>query len=324
MVNKVVVLVLSGMFLVSTARSQSDCEPISFVWEHPSSSEAPVKVKCSDSTRDFVWSIGTEPHDWELPESTLASMPLAVRYETFYQLSLSRGTFAGLVEEAKQTLELSDVDVFLVLVDLVRELPYLQTFGGEQSPESTLALGRGDCSDKSLLLATLLGELGIETLLVLDDVNEHAFLAFPAEEEGVHFVVETTNPKALIFEEQRLSEGQTVVPLSPNETSLESQYDLLNLVLRWQAESVADHGPWYIYSNCEIRQRLLQMASLEARRDSVMHQIESVEQEIGVLQRQLDHWIEKHNAQVAAYNLLTEEIDDIIQSLNEWNESSED
>ena len=110
MVKKVVVLVLSGMFLVSTARSQSDCEPISFVWEHPSSSKAPVKVKCSDSTRDFVWSIGTEPHDWELPESTLASMPLAVRYETFYQLSLSRGTFAGLVEEAKQTLELSDVE----------------------------------------------------------------------------------------------------------------------------------------------------------------------------------------------------------------------
>ena len=183
MVKKVVVLVLSGMFLVSTARSQSDCEPISFVWEHPSSSKAPVKVKCSGSTRDFVWSIGTEPYDWELPESTLASMPLAVRYETFYQLSLSRGTFAGLVEEARQTLELSDVDVFLVLVDFVRELPYLQTFGGEQSPESTLALGRGDCSDKSLLLATLLGELGIETLLVLDDVNEHAFLAFPAEEE---------------------------------------------------------------------------------------------------------------------------------------------
>ena len=55
-----------------------------------------------------------------------------------------------------------------------------------------------------------------------------------------------------------------------------------------------------------------------------MHQIESVEQEIGVLQRQLDLWIEKHNAQVAAYNLLTEEIGDIIQSLNEWNESSED
>ena len=232
----------------------------------------------------------------------------------FYQLSLSRGTFAGLVEEAKQTLELSDVDVFLVLVDLVRELPYLQTFGGEQSPESTLALGRGDCSDKSLLLATLLGELGIETLLVLDDVNEHAFLR-----SWVHFVVETTNPKALILTRDCLK--VKIVPLSPNETSLESQYDLLNLVLRWQAESVADHGPWYIYSNCEIRQRLLQMASLEARRDSVMHEIESVEQEIGVLHTP---WIEKHNAQVAAYNLLTEEIGDIIQSLNEWNESSED
>lgn len=324
MVNNVVALVFSGLFLASTARSQSDCEPISFVWENRTSSKAPVNVKCSDSTRDFVWSITTDPHDWELPQSTLASMSLAVRYETFYQLSLSRGTFAGLVEEAKRTLELSDVDMILVLVDLVRELPYLQTFGGEQSPESTLALGRGDCSDKSLLLATLFGELGIETLLVLDDVNEHAFLAFPAAEEGVHFVVETTNTKALIFEEQRLAEGQIAVPLNPNETSSESQYELLNLVLRWQAQSVTNYGPWYIYGNCEIKQHLLQMASLEARRDSVKHQIETVEQEIGVLQRQLDPWIEKHDAQVAAYNLLTEEIGDIIQSLNEFNELTED
>ena len=325
MTRSIFAFILWSLFQASPASCQSDCEPQHFVWQQqPSSSKEPVSVTCSDSSQDFTWSIAAETHDWELPQSTLAAMPLDVRYETYYQLSLSRGTFAGLVNAAQETLALSDVDLVLVLVDFVRELPYLQTFGGEQSPETTMASGRGDCSDKSLLLATLLGELGIETNLVLDDVNQHAFLAFPAAEEGLHYVVETTNPRALIFEEKRLEEGQTVVALSPGAASSESQYDLLNEVLSWQAERTSAYGPWYIFGDCETRQRLLRMASLEARRDSVEHQIASVEKEIELLQRQLEPWYEEHISQVAAYNVFTEEINEIIRALNEWSESTED
>ena len=306
---------------VSVATSQSLCDLTSFAWVHAPTEQGTL-VRCSDSNHDYEWSLFVEPYHWELPAASLNKMKLPIRYETFYQLSLSRGTFTSLLDQIREELSLSDKDLLLVLVDLVRELPYDETFGGEQSPETTLALGKGDCSDKSLLLATLFGELGIQTNLVLDEVNEHAFLAFPGE-EYLYYAIETTNPNGLVFEEKSLEEGQILVPLSPGEKTLDTQLDILNQVLTWQAEHSAMFGPAFVYGNCTIRQNLIRQSTLENQRDSLALSIMTIEDEVERIQGQLAPLIEEHVKKVEIYNSLTTEINDLINMINEWERSLE-
>ena len=315
MIKKIVFCGLVGLFLTQTTSGQSACELTSFAWTEGKATATTV-VKCSDSDKDHEWTLSLAPQDWELSENTLAGMPLGTRYETYYELALARGTFAGLVAQARKELELSDLDLVVLLVDLVREVPYSETFGGEQSPETTMAGGKGDCSDKSLLLATLLGEVGIETRLVLDEPNEHAFLAFPVSADS-YYKLETTNPNAIIFEEYSPSSEQVLVPLSPGVKVTERQVEILNDVLSWQWDMSAQYGSRFVFGDCQVRRSLEAMAVLQAQLDSIGSRINDLELAIQPLERQLTPLYEERNAEVDDYNTLTEKINELVDSLND-------
>ena len=306
---------LVSLSLSLLANGQPACEVTAFAWTQGQATAKTV-VKCSDSNKDHEWSLSLEPQDWELSGSTLAGMPLGTRYETYYELALARGTFAGLVAQARQELELSDLDLVVLLVDLVREVPYSETFGGEQSPETTMAGGKGDCSDKSLLLATLLGEVGIETSLVLDEPNEHAFLAFPVSADS-YYKLETTNPNGIIFEEYSPSSEQVLVPLSPGAKVSERQFEILNDVLSWQWDMSAQYGSRFVFGDCQVRRSLEAMAVVQAQLDSIGRRINDLELAIQPLERQLTPLYEERNAEVDDYNTLTEKINELVDSLNE-------
>lgn len=314
MIKKIVFCGLVGLFLTQTASGQSACGLTSFAWTEGKATATTV-VKCSDSDKDHEWTLSLAPQDWELSENTLAGMPLGTRYETYYELALARGTFASLVAKARQELRLSDFDLVVLLVDLVRELPYNETFGGEQTPETTLAKGRGDCSDKSLLLATLLGEVGITTHLVLDELNEHAFLAFPRKDNSF-LKLETTNPNGVIFEEYGTMDGQVFVPLSPGAKVSERQVDVLNEVLAWQAEKTARYDSLYVFGDCSTRRSLEAMAVLQAQRDSMEGRINELDLEIQPVQKQLNLLIEERNAMVNEVNTLAKKFNILVDSLN--------
>lgn len=315
MVRKVVFCGLVSLSWSLLASGQSVCGLTEFAWTQGQATSKTV-VRCSDSNKDHEWSLLLEPQDWELSESTLAGMALTSRYETYYELALARGTFAGLVAQARRELELSDLDLVVLLVDLVREIPYRESFGGEQSPETTMAGGKGDCSDKSLLLATLLGEVGIETRLVLDEPNEHAFLAFPVSADS-YYKLETTNPNAIIFEEYAPSAEQVLVPLSPGAKVSERQVQILNDVLAWQWDMSAQYGSRFVFGDCQVRRSLEAMAVLQAQLDSIGSRINDLELAIQPLERQLTPLYEERNAEVDDYNTLTEKINELVDSLNE-------
>ena len=316
MLQKVHVLGVAIVVVGLQSQAQETCEPIDFKWAHSSQSTEPVLIRCSDSSHDYLLSISIDSQDWELSDGTLGGMGLDERYRSFFELSSNRGTLSEFVDQMRQELGLSDVDMFIMLVDMVRELPYVQTFGGEQSPETTLALGQGDCSDKSLLLATLLGEMGIESRLLLDDVNEHAFLAFPIDTNGKYYALETTSPSLPMFEEKNLQEGQNMVYLDLGDKASETQFDILNEAIRWEAEKRSMYGKDYIYGNCQIRQVIEHLFQLRAHDDAVMSELEAIEHEINLLNRQLDPWLEQRASKVETINSIRDEINQNIERLN--------
>ena len=319
MLQKVLVLGVAIVVVGLQSKAQTRCEPIDFKWGHSSQSTEPVLIRCSDSTHDYLLSISIDSQDWELSDGTLGAMGLDERYRSFFELSSNRGTLSEFVDQMRQELGLSDVDMFIMLVDMVRELPYVQTFGGEQSPETTLASGRGDCSDKSLLLATLLGEMGIESRLLLDNVNEHAFLAFPIDTNGAYYALETTDPYLPMFEEKNLEEGQNMVYLDLGDKASETQFDILNEALRWEAEKRSMYGEFgenYIYGDCQIRQGIEHLVQLQAQGEAVMGELETIEHEINLLYRQLDPWLEQHASKVETMNSISDEINQTIERLN--------
>tara|TARA_B100000989_G_C19505224_1_gene456167 strand:- start:123 stop:1073 length:951 start_codon:yes stop_codon:yes gene_type:complete len=294
--------------------SQSMCDVTTFSWGKATANE--VSVRCSDSTKDYEWSLFVQHHDWELSQKVLGQMTLRVRYETYYELSHSRGTFSDLIDQVREDLVLSDKDMVIVLVDFVRTLPYHLTIGGEQSPETTLARGKGDCSDKSLLLATLFGELGLTTHLVLDTLKEHAFIAFPLKDNGL-LAIETTNPSRLIFEERRLEDGQTMIKLEPGQKTLDTQFELLHSVLTWQNEQSTSMGPQYVYGNCEIRQNLKLAASLKNQINSSRDNYNMLLEEYNQLGQSLDSLSKNLNVLIEEYNQRQNSINEWEQSLNE-------
>ena len=315
MMRRYVFCGLVSLCLSLLANGQPACGVTAFTWTQGQATAKTV-VKCSDSNQDHEWTLTLDSQDWELSVSILAGMPLATRYETYYELALARGTFESLVAQARQELELSDLDLVVLLVDLVREVPYSETFGGEQTPETTMAGGKGDCSDKSLLLATLLGEVGIETSLVLDESNEHAFLAFPASADS-YYKLETTNPNTIIFEEYAPSAEQVLVPLSPGAKVSERRVEILNEVLAWQWDKSAQYGSRFVFGDCQVRRSLEAMAVLQVQRDSVGSRINDLELAIQPLERQLTPLYDERNAEVDDYNSLTEKINELVDSLND-------
>ena len=165
-------------------------------------------------------------------------------------------------------------------------------------------------------MATLLGEVGIESSLVLDESNEHAFLAFPASADS-YYKLETTNPNTIIFEEYAPSAEQVLVPLNPGAKVSERRVEILNEVLAWQWDKSAQYGSRFVFGDCQVRRSLEAMAVLQVQRDSVGSRINDLELAIQPLERQLTPLYDERNAEVDDYNSLTEKINELVDSLND-------
>ena len=151
--------------------------------------------------------------------------------------------------------------------------------------------------------------------MVLDEADEHAFLAFPVAND-FYYKLETTDTQALIFEEYGREDGQILISLSPGVKTSEIQVDVLNEVLTWQAEKSAKYDSSYVWGDCETRRTLETVANLKAWRESVGSKIDSLELEIQPIERQLTPLYDERKAEVDIYNSLTEKIIALLDSLN--------
>jgi hypothetical protein len=95
--------------------------------------------------------------------------------------------------------EQSGFDIIQLMVAFVQSIPYDYAGGQVKNPLQTLSKGRGDCDDKSLLLAKLLGMAGFKSCLLAFPQNKHMALGLKivesqyAYKDGFVFIETTDN-----------------------------------------------------------------------------------------------------------------------------------
>lgn len=78
--------------------------------------------------------------------------------------------------------EQSGFDIIQLMVAFIQSIPYDYAGGQVKNPLQTLSKGRGDCDDKSLLLAKLLGMAGFKSCLLAFPQNKHMALGLKIAE----------------------------------------------------------------------------------------------------------------------------------------------
>ena len=148
-----------------------------------------------------------------------------------------------------------------------------------QPPETTLKIGAGDCEDLSILLSSLLENVGIPTYLVFTDTHAYV-LACEVESDKLISTVEqvyTTVPGERSFEETKWIDPHTVVtwtvnsPLRRVRSILDASepIDWLVVPTAADAEAAPKGQPYQHYANCS-RQQVLRL-DLECELSGAVH-----------------------------------------------------
>ncbi|MHC1625764.1 MAG: hypothetical protein ACXQTN_00250 [Methanoculleaceae archaeon] len=210
-----------------------------------------------------------------------------------------------------------DSDRYLELITVfVQSIPYDKT-GGNAPPKfpiETYVDGRGDCDDKSLLLAALLSREGYATALLYFDEEEH--MAVGVRADGCTFrgtgyaYIETTNISYPGIPPGKLDGGITlhsdplVIPVGNGTLG----YGHCNEILQIR-EAINS-------SLSRVEEMEPGIASLEERLNLLHSEITALREDL--VQFRTGGGVDRYNRLVREYNTLVEEYNDMISDRNRY------
>ena len=247
--------------------------------------------------------------------------------EVIYALLLKERRHNDLIYSIMEALRMTSDEYGLnevqLAVDFIQSIHYDEFATVDKYPVETLLLGKGDCSDKSLLLGQILELMGYSCSLLLYSEVEHMALGLAVDEvrEGVDLVganvvyVESTTPHPI----GRFPEDESEVNAYSNPISIsvglgggdKPMSGFLSYLAKVDAMSLA-FGEDYIYSASKKRIWLRRIAIARGEKDQAEQALDVFRLEF---EKKKQEWLEAgcvdENQQVSS---------DCEEVVGEWNE----
>jgi len=247
--------------------------------------------------------------------------------EGIYQVLIGdpaqEGFYAGLLGQLRSerdTHSLCEDEYAELLAVSVQSIPYEnQNLTSPRFPVETYVDGKGDCDDKSLLLAGLLSREGYRTALLYFDPERRMAVGLGCLDEGYqgtgYAYIETTNVSLVGISPEKLSGGMelTSLPVVIPVGNGTLNYTLCReTAALWQAKKEAEQELALIET--EIRSK---ETELEEGHNPLVSQKAALEHmlsrgDVGGYNRR----VAAYNAEVEEYNLLRA---DLMEALNRFN-----
>lgn len=167
---------------------------------------------------------------------------LEERYQKLLFDQSDKNLISDLIYIFNEFSQKSGYDMIQLIVSFVQNIPYDNHATEVKKPLQTLMMNTGDCDDKSLLLAKILGNMGYKSCLFAYPLNEHMALGLKIKETELGYkdgyvFIETTNlfpigaiPELFNYQENKNHEIPTVIELDifGPELEVEGYKELLN------------------------------------------------------------------------------------------------
>lgn len=159
-------------------------------------------------------------------------------FQTVFYNQLQDDNFKELFDKITKLTNSTD-DQVRIVVSIVQNMNYITGYDdySAQYPYETLYTGSGDCSQKSILLAYLLKNLGYDTVLFIFETERHMAVGIKTTDSydfmntGYAFI-ETTTPSIItdsqgFFEFGFLTSSPTIIPVSKGKSfqNLQEEYN---------------------------------------------------------------------------------------------------
>jgi hypothetical protein len=125
-----------------------------------------------------------------LPKTALVNEGENLSTKKFYNLFLhdknDEATLKNIINQIKKRSNGKEFDVVQVIVNFVQSIPYEEA-RQQKYPIETLFLNKGDCSDKSILLAKLLSLAGYKTCLFVYENAKHMAVGIASKDKSTAY-----------------------------------------------------------------------------------------------------------------------------------------
>ena len=125
-----------------------------------------------------------------LPKTVLVKEGEQLSSKKFYNLFLhdkkDEATLKNILNQINKRSNGKEFDVVQVIVNFVQSIPYEEA-AAQKYPTETLFLNKGDCSDKSILLAKLLDLAGFNTCLFIFNKAKHMAVGIETDDQSAAY-----------------------------------------------------------------------------------------------------------------------------------------
>ncbi len=200
-------------------------------------------------------------------------------WEEFYDLFLNDDQdlylLYGVLETLKSRTIGTDYDIIQMIVGFVQSIPYDEYAADVNYPYETLALNRGDCDEKSILLCKLLNLEGYDACLFIYEEEKHMAVGLKVAESGYYkngyVFIESTNTfpigmRGKSADGKESIEEPLVIYAKQN---AEGYYEQFLDIEDCYKEIALVHGDNYLKNNIEGKKILEEINILKIEIDSV-------------------------------------------------------
>ena len=207
-------------------------------------------------------------------------------WEEFYDLFLNDDQdlylLYGVLETLKSRTIGTDYDIIQMIVGFVQSIPYDEYAADVNYPYETLALNRGDCDEKSILLCKLLNLEGYDACLFIYEEEKHMAVGLKVAESGYYkngyVFIESTNTfpigmRGKSADGKESKEEPLVIYAKQN---AEGYYEQFLDIEECYNEIATIHGESYLRNNIKGKKILEEINILNSEIDSIRSLIDSL------------------------------------------------
>ena len=264
-------------------------------------SQANLKYKFELFKYEYVLNLSIDKENYsnasQLPKTVLVSEGEELSAKKFYSIFLQdtndEPILMDIIDQINNRSVGADFDLVQLIVNFVQSIPYEEA-GAQKYPIETLYLNKGDCSDKSILLAKLLSMAGFKTCLFEFNNAKHMAVGIAVDDKSLayragYIYIESTgyNPIGEIPKEFvggiKINEEPVIVEINDSESPIGN----FNELLKMYKEVEIKYGKNYFNTNKSGKIILEKIKNLDKKLLSIKNLLSKKENEINQLDQKL-------------------------------------